>query len=118
MPILVKDFSYEDTPEVLYITLPLRSTAPSKVDVRCTPFYLKINYAPFFYELDLAHEINVQECVSKIGDGLVCVELHKADPKEWLNIKFIGTRDVIMARREDSEKMEFTRIEAVYLCST
>lgn len=116
MPILVKDATITDTPSTLYITVPLRSVSRSNTDIYATASYLKINFTPFFYEIDLWGDVDVAKCISKIGDGSVSIELPKLINANWPTPHFDAKdldRSVVMSRRNQAEKDEHARLKTV-----
>ena len=44
MPIIVKDYTWEQTDKMLYITVPLKGVKSQKVDIFSTEDYLKVHY--------------------------------------------------------------------------
>jgi len=53
MPIAVKDFEWEQTEKMLFITVPLKGVAKNKVDILSTETYIKVRWltghAPMSY---------------------------------------------------------------------
>ncbi len=43
MPIAVKDYTWEETERMIYITVPLKGVKPNKVDIFSTEEYLKVS---------------------------------------------------------------------------
>ena len=43
MPILVKDYEWEETEENVRITVPLKGVKPNKVDIFSTEEYIKVS---------------------------------------------------------------------------
>jgi len=44
MPIAVKDYSWEQTDESVFITVPLKGVVPHKVDILSADTYIKVAY--------------------------------------------------------------------------
>jgi len=44
MPIIVRDYTWEQTDKMLYITVPLKGVKSQKVDLFSTEEYLKVRY--------------------------------------------------------------------------
>lgn len=42
MPLIVRDYSWEQTPETLVVTVPLNGVAPSKVDIYSNDVFIKV----------------------------------------------------------------------------
>ncbi|KAI8914622.1 hypothetical protein EDD86DRAFT_199728, partial [Gorgonomyces haynaldii] len=111
MPILVKDYTFEDTPEALFLTVPLRSMPASKVDVYCSDLYVKINFNPFIFELDLFAPISVAESSTKLGNGLAVMELVKIDRQPWPQAKSLLEGEQLKQQRKESQDRELDRIQ-------
>lgn len=47
MPILVKDFTWEESEETVRITVPLKGVKPNKVDIFSTEEYIKVSLKSF-----------------------------------------------------------------------
>ncbi|KAK5666284.1 hypothetical protein QVD99_007046 [Batrachochytrium dendrobatidis] len=88
MPIVVKDYSVSQNDTELFISVPLSGTSASKVDVYCNDVYIKINFPPFFFELDLESTIDSQASIASVGNGMVVFTLVKTHPGIWNTIKF------------------------------
>ena len=43
MPIVIKDYTWEETEKTLYITIPLKGVRPNKVDIFSIETYIKVN---------------------------------------------------------------------------
>ncbi|KAK5666285.1 hypothetical protein QVD99_007046 [Batrachochytrium dendrobatidis] len=50
--------------------------------------YIKINFPPFFFELDLESTIDSQASIASVGNGMVVFTLVKTHPGIWNTIKF------------------------------
>jgi dyslexia susceptibility 1 candidate gene 1 protein len=110
--IIVKDYTLVDDPFKLYIEIPLHYTSAKNVDVYCNSLYVKVNYAPYLFELDLMHEIDPEHCTSVVGNGLVKLELQKLVPGPWPEPKFRGTAAQITNRRLAAQDQEMKRIQS------
>ncbi|KAJ8323797.1 hypothetical protein O5D80_007682 [Batrachochytrium dendrobatidis] len=88
MPIVVKDYSVSQNDTELFISVPLSGTSASKVDVYCNDVYIKINFPPFFFELDLENTIDSQASIASVGNGMVVFTLVKTHPGIWNTVKF------------------------------
>lgn len=90
MPIVVKDHTSQDELDRIYISVPLRNVHPSKVDIYSNSAYIKANYPPYFFELDLAHEIDSEASNASVGNNEILFELVKISPGAWKDIKYAG----------------------------
>ncbi|KXS12630.1 hypothetical protein M427DRAFT_137151 [Gonapodya prolifera JEL478] len=83
MPILVKDFQFSETEDEASICVPLKGVAPSKVDIYSDDSYIKINFPPYFFELDLFDRIDDVASKATIGGGVVTFQVVKAQTGVW-----------------------------------
>jgi hypothetical protein len=95
MPILVKDPFWQDHGNMIYISVPLRNAHPSKVDIYSNSCYIKANYPPYFFELDLAHKVDAEASSCSIGNEEILFQLKKLeeDGKEaptWASSAYTG----------------------------
>jgi dyslexia susceptibility 1 candidate gene 1 protein len=112
MPILIKDFTVTQQPEKIFISVEIPNISAQKASIYCNSCYIKINYPPYFFELDLAHEINSEESSASVGEGKVVFQLLKTQANIWETIKY--TLDDRLQRRQEAEKKELLLQEKVY----
>ncbi|XP_053575313.1 dynein axonemal assembly factor 4 [Bombina bombina] len=86
MPIIVKDFTWEQTDKEVFISVPLKGTKASQSDVICTDEYLKVCFPPFLFEVILFAPIDEDRSSAKIGNGIILFTLHKTEPSVWDSI--------------------------------
>ncbi len=79
MPIFVKEFTWTETEKEVYIKIPLKGVNPKKVDIYYTDSFIKVNFVPFLFELDLFGYINYKASSVSIGDGHVSFSLQKVN---------------------------------------
>lgn len=94
MPIVVKDFDWTQTVDSVCITLPLKGVHASKADVYCAcclpcgfeigsfplsanDVYIKVNFPPYFFQLDLLHPVDSETSTCTVGNGTVVFQLVK-----------------------------------------
>ncbi|XP_048887455.1 dynein assembly factor 4, axonemal [Brienomyrus brachyistius] len=83
MPLLVKDYSWTQTPSSICLTIPLKGTNPRKVDVFATDEYLKVHFPPFLLEVFFSEAIDDDTSVAKIGNGVAVLTLRKKEDRMW-----------------------------------
>ena len=83
MPILVKDYTWRETEGEVELRLPLKGAKPSGVDVFTTEQYIKVNYPPFLFEVQLFAPVAEEKCTVRIGNGVVLFRLVKKTPGIW-----------------------------------
>jgi dyslexia susceptibility 1 candidate gene 1 protein len=108
MPIVEKEFESQETESTLYISLPLHTVHASKVDVYSNELYIKINYPPYFFELDLMKTVEMDKTVVTIGEGKIKVEFVKVDQGLWNQIKYTGPD--VKQRRNQAEEEALSKI--------
>ncbi|KAM4748086.1 LOW QUALITY PROTEIN: dynein axonemal assembly factor 4 [Rhinophrynus dorsalis] len=104
MPIIVRDYTWEQTDKEVFISLPLKGTKVASSDVICTDEYLKVNFPPFLFEAFLFAPIDDNRSSAKIGNGIILFTLHKKEPALW---------DAINVPNLEKEKMQKIRERAI-----
>ncbi|XP_053318847.1 dynein axonemal assembly factor 4 [Spea bombifrons] len=103
MPILVKDYTWEQTDKEVYISLPLKGTKGGAADVLCTEVYLKVSFPPFLFEVFLFAPIDDRKSIAKVGNGIILFTLHKQVPSIWEMLTAVNLEKKDMQKiREDS----------------
>ncbi|WAR00965.1 DAAF4-like protein, partial [Mya arenaria] len=104
MPLIVKDYSWEQTDKVLFITVPLKGVKASKVDIFSSEEYLKISYPPYLFECFLYAPVRDTDSVAQVGNGAVIFKLLKQDADKWpqLQSDIIGDKEAMKMKREES----------------
>ncbi|KAJ1342078.1 hypothetical protein BSLG_003395 [Batrachochytrium salamandrivorans] len=107
MPILLKEYTFSQNELELFVSVPLGGANASKVDVYCNDVYIKINFAPFFFELDLNGTIDPEISVASVGNGVVTFTLVKSTLGIWDTIKFQAeSPKALRDRRSDAEQRQ------------
>jgi hypothetical protein len=83
MPILIKDYEFQEDEEHLYLTVSLNGKSPKNVDIYCNDSYLKININPFFFELDFFEKVDEDTSSANISQTDVKISIKKETPKIW-----------------------------------
>ncbi|XP_063301771.1 dynein axonemal assembly factor 4 [Pelobates fuscus] len=104
MPILVKDYTWQQTDRELYISVPLKGTRADGSNVLCTEHYLKVSFPPFLFEVFLFSPIDESRSTAKIGNGIILFTLYKQVPSVW---------DTLTAESLDKKEMQSIREEAI-----
>eukprot|EP01137_Pigoraptor_chileana_P035821 Opistho-2@30450 len=102
MPLPVRDFTWDQTDAEVHVTVPLKGVKPAKADVFATDCYVKINYPPYLFEVDLYSEIEEPQSVATFDDGCVKLRLVKQQIVAWPQLHADGEKDVTHKRREAS----------------
>jgi len=83
MPILIKEYEFQEDEEHLYLTVSLNGKNPKNVDIYCNDSYLKINVNPFFFELDFFERVDEDTSSANISQTDVKISIKKETPKLW-----------------------------------
>ncbi|XP_073474866.1 dynein axonemal assembly factor 4 isoform X2 [Aquarana catesbeiana] len=104
MPIIVKDFTWQQTEKEIFISVPLKGAKACQSNVLCTEDYIKVNFPPFLFEIFPLLPIDVDKSSAKIGNGVILFTLHKQEPSIW---------DTLSAANMEKEAMQKVREKAV-----
>nr|XP_048280084.1 dynein axonemal assembly factor 4 isoform X2 [Myodes glareolus] len=83
MPVRVSEFSWQQTPAAVFLSLPLRGVCVRDADVFCGESYLKVNFPPFLFEVFLFAPIDDGNSKAKIGNDTILFTLYKKEPVLW-----------------------------------
>ncbi|XP_076782413.1 dynein axonemal assembly factor 4 isoform X2 [Arvicanthis niloticus] len=103
MPVRVSEFSWQQTPAAVFLSLPLRGVCVRDADVFCGESYLKVNFPPFLFEVFLYAPIDDGKSKAKIGNDTILFTLYKKEPVLWESLSMPGVDKEMMQRiREKS----------------
>ncbi|XP_045679193.1 dynein axonemal assembly factor 4 isoform X2 [Phyllostomus hastatus] len=103
MPLQVRDYSWQQTKTAVFISVPLRGVCIREADVFCTENYLKVNFAPFLFEVFLYAPIDDENSKAKIGNDTIVFTLHKKEAVMWETLSVSGVDKEMMQKiREKS----------------
>ncbi|XP_051053890.1 dynein axonemal assembly factor 4 isoform X2 [Phodopus roborovskii] len=103
MPVRVSEFSWQQTPAAVFLSLPLRGVCVRDADVFCGESYLKVNFSPFLFEVFLYAPIDDGNSKAKIGNDMILFTLYKKEPVMWETLSMPGVNKEMMQRiREKS----------------
>lgn len=105
MPIIVKDYTWQETEGEVIISLPLKGVSSNKVDIFSTDQYIKVSYPPYLFEVHLFKHVVEAQSTAKIGNGIINFRLLKKEPKVWGRLN--------SHESEDKGTMAAMRTEAV-----
>lgn len=124
MPIIVKDFTWKQTPEHINITVPLRGAPLSKVDIFTSPRYIKVTFESYFFEVVLFEKVDItqskclktpenvifdlKKCVAQLWTSLEVENITKEDK---LNLKLQLIEEERKRAQEDGEKRRSKKAE-------
>jgi len=109
MPIAIKDkdYTWSETEDQVDISVPLKGVKAAKADIYSTDTYIKVNFPPYFFEVDLLHAVDHLAAKAAVGNGLVNFQLPKRAKGTWGKLKAEGTKEELFKRREASQTETF-----------
>ncbi|XP_021063543.1 dynein assembly factor 4, axonemal isoform X2 [Mus pahari] len=103
MPVRVSEFSWQQTPATIFLSLPLRGVCLRDADVFCGESYLKVNFPPFLFEVFLYAPIDDEKSKAKIGNDTILFTLYKKEPVLWDSLSRPGVdKEMMQGIREKS----------------
>eukprot|EP00049_Salpingoeca_infusionum_P003123 m.63798 g.63798 ORF g.63798 m.63798 type:complete len:104 (-) comp11966_c0_seq2:177-488(-) len=90
MPIQVKDYTWNQTGTHVFVTVPLKGMKKEKADIYTTDVYIKVNFPPFVFEVDLLHAVDDEQSKATIQGGTITFELLKKEETQWEELCFDG----------------------------
>lgn len=107
MPIIVKDYTWTQTDNVVHIRIPLNPVNHEKVDLFPTDKYIKAHFSPFLFEVFLLHDVNIKESKCTVKDDLIVLDLVKNEEIAWESLeKELTKQEKIKVRQEVLEKCQ------------
>ncbi|XP_061714650.1 dynein axonemal assembly factor 4-like isoform X2 [Cydia pomonella] len=107
MPIIVKEFTWKQTPTALNITIPLSQGKKEKVDLFATDSYIKAHYSPFLFEVFLLHDVNIDKSKCLVKEDFIILDLVKREEQEWEQLeKELTKAEKLKLRQEILEKCQ------------
>nr|XP_033775636.1 dynein assembly factor 4, axonemal isoform X2 [Geotrypetes seraphini] len=103
MPLMVKDYTWEQTTSEVFVSVPMKGVTAAKADVFCTESYLKVNFPPFLYEAFLYAPIDEIRSSAQIGNGVIIFTLFKKESALWETLTLTDVAKGVMQRlREEA----------------
>uniref|UniRef100_A0A8C5ZN26 Dynein axonemal assembly factor 4 n=1 Tax=Marmota marmota marmota TaxID=9994 RepID=A0A8C5ZN26_MARMA len=93
MPLLVSNYSWQQTKTAVFLSLPLRGVCVRDADVFCTENYLKVNFPPFLFEAFLYAPIDDASSKAKIGNDTIVFTLYKKEAVMWETLSMSSERN-------------------------
>ncbi|KDR14473.1 hypothetical protein L798_11644 [Zootermopsis nevadensis] len=87
MPVLVKDYIWRQTENMVVIRVPLNGVHCSKVDIFSSDNYIKAHFHPFLFEVFLFSSVKEPRSKCTVGDGKIVFELQKTECDYWENLE-------------------------------
>ncbi|CAG9561461.1 unnamed protein product [Danaus chrysippus] len=87
MPILVKDYTWIQTPTNISIRVPLDPVYREKVDMFTADCYIKAHFSPYLLELFLLHDVNMEKSKCVVNNNMISMDLVKREEIDWENLE-------------------------------
>ncbi|CAH0584517.1 unnamed protein product [Chrysodeixis includens] len=87
MPIIIKDYTWSQTNNVVHIRIPLNPVSHEKVDLFSTDKYIKASFSPFLFEVFLLHDVNIKKSKCMVNDDLITLDLVKYEEIAWESLE-------------------------------
>lgn len=107
MPIIVKDYTWSQTNNVVHIRIPLNPVSHEKVDLFPTDKYIKANFSPFLFEVFLLHDVNIKKSKCIVNDDLITLDLVKYEDITWDSLQ----KDLTKAEKHEIRQKVLERCQ-------
>ncbi|GFN83463.1 dyslexia susceptibility 1 candidate gene 1 protein homolog [Plakobranchus ocellatus] len=113
MPLIVKDYTWEETDSMVWITVPLKGVKANKVDITSCEQYLKVSYPPYLFECLLAAVVDCTKGSAQVGNGAVTFKLYKKEPVLWRTLRHpdADDKEIMKQKREEAQEELKKRLE-------
>ncbi|XP_075225523.1 dynein axonemal assembly factor 4 [Lycorma delicatula] len=111
MPVLIKDYTWKQTDDLIIIRVPLKGMDPSKADIFTCDNFIKVHYPPFLFELCLRDIINEEASKCRIVKGEIIFELIKQEEGPWDVLEAPLTKAEILAVKQRAIELSQQRCE-------
>ncbi|KAK9881512.1 hypothetical protein WA026_016392 [Henosepilachna vigintioctopunctata] len=112
MPIIIKEYEWNQTKNNITINVPLRGVHQSKVDIFYSQRYIKANYEQFFFEVLLLHAVDVSKSNCILTDKDMVFELVKTDSEIWTSLEPNISKKEKLELKLECIRREYEVIEA------
>ncbi|XP_067827274.1 dynein assembly factor 4, axonemal [Heptranchias perlo] len=103
MPLLVKDYTWDQDESQVFITVPLKGVSARKADIFCAEDYIKVNFPPFLFEVVLCASIDESKSSAKVGNGVVIFTLCKKESAMWQQLTTVEVnKEKLQNKRENA----------------
>lgn len=102
MPLLIRDYTWEETEKMMFITVPLKGVRANKVDLLSSEEFIKVSFPPYLFECLLYAPVDDQTSTAQIGNGAVVFKLKKQEPGMWYQL----SKDEIVDKQLIKQKKE------------
>ncbi|XP_014677242.1 PREDICTED: dyslexia susceptibility 1 candidate gene 1 protein homolog [Priapulus caudatus] len=113
MPIIIKDFAWNEDDDTVNIVLPLKGVKPSKISIVSTDEYIKVSFPPYLFEIVLHAAVDDDRSKARVGNGIVQFSLFKQTKGLWTHLTspMFDDKAQLTQRREEALIFEQKRSE-------
>ncbi|KAL5004069.1 hypothetical protein ScPMuIL_017525 [Solemya velum] len=104
MPLIVRDFTWEETEKCICVTVPLKGVKAEKVDILCSDEFVKVSYPPYLFECLLFAPVEEDSSTAKVGNGVVDFVFPKKELVLWGQLQSLDAADkeIMKVKREEA----------------
>ncbi|XP_031558123.1 dynein assembly factor 4, axonemal-like [Actinia tenebrosa] len=113
MPLLVKDYLWEETDLSVIITVPLKGAQFNKLDIFSTEEYIKVSYPPYLFECFLFAPVEDVKGKATVGNGAVVFSLIKKEAGIWSSLQAPQAEDKEFKKRKRDEAIQMAHERAL-----
>jgi len=100
--VLTGRFTWSQSVEEVLLTIPLKGSSLSSLDIYASKLYVKINFRPYLINIDFFGKVDYNSMVSKVEMGTLLLRFLKLAPEMWPDISFTGDAAAMRLRRTAS----------------
>ncbi|XP_060067258.1 dynein axonemal assembly factor 4-like [Ylistrum balloti] len=113
MPLAIRDYTWDETENAVFVTVPLKGVKSHNVNIFSTEEYLKVSCPPYLFECLLYAEVEDKKSIAQVGNGAVVFKLFKKEPGIWSNLfsEDFTNKEVMKVKREEAIAKSHARAE-------
>lgn len=113
MPLLIRDYTWDETEKMVFITVPLKGVRAHKVDLLSSEEFIKVSFPPYLFECLLYAPVDDQASTAQIGNGAVVFKLKKQEAGMWLQLtkEEADNKNIIKQKKEEAIQKNQERAE-------
>uniref|UniRef100_A0A8C1Z9D5 Dynein axonemal assembly factor 4 n=1 Tax=Cyprinus carpio TaxID=7962 RepID=A0A8C1Z9D5_CYPCA len=106
MPLIVRDHTWTQNLNKVYISVPLKGVKTTNVHVICKDEYLRVSFPPFLFEVFLFRPINEEKSKARIADSVAVFTLQKRRDELWEQLNTNIEQAILKVQEKEAEKSE------------
>ncbi|KAF6203083.1 hypothetical protein GE061_003497 [Apolygus lucorum] len=101
MPLIVSDYTWNQTDSLVIVKVPLHNKQPKDVDLFTSSRYIKAHFPPFLFEAALSEEIIEEDSKCVLRGGHILFELVKRENMTWACLTKELTKQELIRLKEE-----------------